>query len=290
MAQRTDPIVLIEDLKPKDTIAGYKAACQEGGLIAWADLLPIDDQPQRGFALECGYNTLTGRDPGPRQIDRGTILVSKVRIRMLEAMRAAGWQEMRSQPGTSSIWQHSSRLPTRGQDQAATNEKTPTCSLSCSLPGIYTCAECGRLMCVSHRYNWKEVNGKNLCVLCGVHLAELARISEHVPFTLEQTPPVPATEQGTQIAPSTKHVPVTPFQSKPDQVLKVNRQSKPYQRTISARLVTGTCQACQQSFAEMRFPGPPPRYCASCAKEVERTQRNARRMRSHYKRKNVVKS
>src|SRR5260370_39845656 len=98
MAQRKEPTaILIEDLKPKNTIAGYKAACQEAGLIAYADLLPIDDQPARGFFLECGYNTLTGRDPGPRQIDQGTTLTSKLRIRMLEAMRDDGWKVMSGQ-------------------------------------------------------------------------------------------------------------------------------------------------------------------------------------------------
>lgn len=295
MAQRTDPIVLIEDLKPKNTIAGYKAACEESGLIAWADLLPIDDQPSRGFLLECGYNTRTGRDPGPRQIDRGTTLTSIVRNRMVEAMRAAGWREMGGQPGThQSIWQHLSRMPnTRAREQAPlTEEERANARQRLDRP------------IANHQAEQPAQNQANQQV--PVTLEQIAPSTEQVPVTPQEpsspSKQVPVTLE--QIAPTIEHVPVTspghdslsehvsvtPKQVKPDQVVRVNRKGKLYQRTVSAQLVMGTCQACQQPFAEMRYPGPPPRYCERCAKEVERIQRNARRMRSHYKHRAAAQS
>ncbi|MEO9029380.1 MAG: hypothetical protein ABI413_11265 [Ktedonobacteraceae bacterium] len=112
MAQKYAPKIELENLQPKDTVAGYHVTWQEGGLIAYADLLPIDDQPQRGFVLECGYDTATGRNPGNRQIDQGTTLTSQVRELMLRQMVLAGWSVIGDLPGTrKNIWQHSTRTP-----------------------------------------------------------------------------------------------------------------------------------------------------------------------------------
>jgi len=55
MAQKQQPKIEIEDLQPKDTLAGYRATWQEGGLIASAYLEPLNDQPARGFKESNGY-------------------------------------------------------------------------------------------------------------------------------------------------------------------------------------------------------------------------------------------
>ncbi|MGH2479603.1 MAG: hypothetical protein ACRDHW_08115 [Ktedonobacteraceae bacterium] len=123
MAHKHAPIIEIENLQPKTTIAGYHVTWQEGSLIAYADLLPIDDQPARGFVLECGYNTATGRDPGNRQIDQGTTLTSKVRELMLTQMVCAGWRDIST--NGRSIWQHITQIPAevgRVQDQGKQHE------------------------------------------------------------------------------------------------------------------------------------------------------------------------
>ncbi|MEO9030633.1 MAG: hypothetical protein ABI413_17635 [Ktedonobacteraceae bacterium] len=123
MAHKYAPVIEIENLQPKTTIAGYHATWQEGSLIAYADLLPIEDQPARGFVLECGYNTATGREPGNRQIDQGTTLTSKMRELMLTQMACAGWRDIST--NGRSIWQHAIQIPSKvvnAQDQGKEHE------------------------------------------------------------------------------------------------------------------------------------------------------------------------
>lgn len=121
-AREKQPKIVTEDLQPKDTIAGYKFTWEERGLRAWADLLPVEDQPARGFILECSYDTVSGRDPSNRQIDLGTTLTSNVRELMLGQMARAGWREIGRNDQRRTIWQHSSRITASSaseQDQPA---------------------------------------------------------------------------------------------------------------------------------------------------------------------------
>lgn len=116
-AHKKQPKIVTEDLQPKSSLAGYHFTWEEHGLIAWADLLPINDQPARGFILECDYETVSGREPGARQIDQGTTLTSAIRNKMLEAMHWSGWQEMGRDDQRRSIWQHASRIPTSSMQE-----------------------------------------------------------------------------------------------------------------------------------------------------------------------------
>ncbi|MEO7022525.1 MAG: hypothetical protein ABI234_20415 [Ktedonobacteraceae bacterium] len=116
--EEKQPEIQIDDLRPKETIAGYRATWKEYGVVTYAELLPIDDIPVRGFMLECEYSTATGRAAGPRQKELGPTLVTHIRKRMVEAMRSAGWKEIGGQTGTrKSIWQHSSQITQGQRDQ-----------------------------------------------------------------------------------------------------------------------------------------------------------------------------
>ncbi len=75
-----------------------------------------------------------------------------------------------------------------------------------------------------------------------------------------------------------------------DRVLSISgkaegRQSADYTRIITARDVTFTCSRCGQEVTKVQFPGPTPRYCDPCAKEVEREKTRARvaRLRARQK-------
>src|SRR5258708_1430353 len=204
------PIIEIDDLQPDWSIKGFKASWKENGLIAYAYLMPLQDQPARGYVLEYSYNSekQPGRRLTDRQIDQGTTLVSRIRARMLDAMHWAGWQVVGKQETGRDIWQHASRV-------------TSTSS------------------------------------------------------TPDQGKPQ---EQDS----------VTPQQR--DRVLSISgksegRQSAGYTRVIQARDVTFTCSRCGQEVMKVQFPGPTPRYCDPCAKEVEREKTRARvaRLRARQK-------
>ncbi|MFL5624274.1 MAG: hypothetical protein ACJ788_01600 [Ktedonobacteraceae bacterium] len=187
------PIIEIDDLQPDWSIKGFKASWKENGLVAYAYLMPLQDQPSRGYVLEYSYDSekQPGRRLTDRQIDQGTTLVSRIRARMLDAMRWAGWQVVGKQETGRDIWQHSSRLV---QDKPQE---------------LDTVTDQGKSRAIT----------------------------------------VPA---------------------------GAGRQSTGYTRTITARDVTFTCSRCGQEVTKVQFPGPTPRYCDTCAKEVEREKTRAR--------------
>ena len=51
-------------------------------------------------------------------------------------------------------------------------------------------------------------------------------------------------------------------------------------RTIQERPVTFTCQRCELERTEMRYPGPTPKYCHACRREVQLEQ-NRNRVQKH---------
>ncbi len=198
------PIVEIDDLQPDWSIKGFKASWKESGLVAYAYLMPLQDEPARGYVLEYSYDSekQPGRRLTDRQIDQGTTLVSRVRARMLDAMHWAGWQVVGKQETGRDIWQHSSRLvQDKPQEQDSVTDQ-----------------------------------GKSKAI----------------------TVPISA-----------------------------GRQSTSYTRTITARDVTFTCSRCGQEVTKVQFPGPTPRYCDTCAKEVEREKTRARVARLRERKKSV---
>lgn len=205
------PNIEIDDLQPDWSIKGFKASWKENGLVAYAYLMPLQDQPARGYVLEYSYDSekQPGRRLTERQIDQGTTLVSRIRARMLDAMHWAGWQVVGKQETGRDIWQHSSRV-------------TPT-----------------------------------------------------LPRTPGQQEQDSVTDQGKPQEQDS----VTP--QRRDRVLSISgkaegRQSASYTRVITARDVTFTCSRCGQEVTKVQFPGPTPRYCDPCAKEVEREKTRAR--------------
>lgn len=207
------PIIEIDDLQPDWSIKGFKATWKENGLVAYAYLMPLQDQPARGYVLEYSYDSekQPGRRLSDRQIDQGTTLVSRVRARMLDAMHWAGWQVIGKQDTGRDIWQHSSRVISSLQVQDKPQEQDT----------------------------------------------------------------------------------VTPDQGKSKAITVpagAGRQSISYTRTITARDVTYTCSRCGQEVTKGQFPGPTPRYCDPCAKEVEREKTRARvaRLRDRQKKESRV--
>src|SRR5258708_15012633 len=197
-------IVEIDDLQPDWSIKGFKASWKESGLVAYAYLMPLQDEPARGYVLEYSYDSekQPGRRLTDRQIDQGTTLVSRVRARMLDAMHWAGWQVVGKQETGRDIWQHSSRLvQDKPQEQDSVTDQ-----------------------------------GKSKAI----------------------TVPISA-----------------------------GRQSTSYTRTITARHVTFTCSQCGQQVTKVQFPGPTPRYCDTCAKEVDREKTRARVARLRDRNKSV---
>ncbi len=110
MAQSKHPVISIDDLQPNDSPAGYRATWQEGRLIAYAQLLPLDGDPGRGYVLECNYDTATGREPTDKQIDAGTTLTSNVRELMTGQLVQAGWRMVDTHQAIRKyLWHHTSR-------------------------------------------------------------------------------------------------------------------------------------------------------------------------------------
>ncbi len=74
-----------------------------------------------------------------------------------------------------------------------------------------------------------------------------------------------------------------------DKHFKEYRKTHPvppaYERQVHARSVTFTCQRCQQDVTEVRFPGPRPAYCVTCAVVVKREKTAARTRRSRRSKK-----
>lgn len=146
-AHEKKPIIQTEDLQPKSSIAGYRFTWQEHGLIAWAELEPIDDQPGRGFLLTWGYDTVSGREPGQRQIDQGTTLVSKVRDLIIGQMVLAGWVTVGALE-RKNIWQHRSRIKAAGHTSRvlsiSAREKVKGYKRTITAnPVTFTCSCCG---------------------------------------------------------------------------------------------------------------------------------------------------
>ncbi len=126
--QEKKPIIEIDDLAPRTHQGGYHASWREGTLTAHAWLTPVSDQPGRdGYTLEFTYNhKQLNRRLSEQQIDTCTMLVAKLRNHLEAQLQLAGWKEIaRPKPGQS-LWQHSSRLSSREQDQAEqTREAAP---------------------------------------------------------------------------------------------------------------------------------------------------------------------
>ena len=129
-AHERQPKIEIDDLQPDWSIKSFKATWQEGTLTAYAYLDPIDDQPERGYVLNCTYShKQPSRCLSDRQIDAGTTLTSRVRDFMLEQMVRAGWVRIGMEKKGRPIWQHSSRVTTTEaaseQDQVKQPAKAP---------------------------------------------------------------------------------------------------------------------------------------------------------------------
>lgn len=111
MAREKEPVIEIDDLAPKTTIAGYRATWKANGVVAHAELLPLQDQPARGFVLDLYTSNESARPMGKRQQERADELIPLVKARMLDAMRMAGWQVVGTLDNPPmDIWQHSSRV------------------------------------------------------------------------------------------------------------------------------------------------------------------------------------
>ena len=208
------PIIEIDDLQPDWSAKSFKASWKENGLVAYADLVPLQDQPVRGYILESGYDKeKPGRRLTDRQMEQGTTLVSRLRARMLNALRVAGWQVIGTLDNGKDVWQHSSRVTSGRQDQGKPQEQESV-----------------------------------------------------TPQRISRTLSIPGTGKAE------------------------GRQSAGYSRVIMARDVTFTCSRCEQEVTKVQFPGPTPRYCAPCAKEVEREKTRARvaRLRERQKKERRV--
>lgn len=67
-----------------------------------------------------------------------------------------------------------------------------------------------------------------------------------------------------------------------------NRRGKAYTRVIETRPVTYVCQSCGREVTEDLYPGPAPKFCFDCQREVNRRkaaerQRRFRAARQHEK-------
>lgn len=161
------PIIEIDDLQPDWSIKGFKASWKESGLVAYAYLMPLQDQPTRGYVLDCNYDSekQPGRRLTDRQIDQGTTLVSRLRARMLEAMTSAGWQVVGKLDNGKDIWQHASRVTPgyqvqpQEQDSVTPQQRDRVLSISGKAEGrqsagytrvitardvTFTCSRCGQ--------------------------------------------------------------------------------------------------------------------------------------------------
>lgn len=62
-----------------------------------------------------------------------------------------------------------------------------------------------------------------------------------------------------------------------------------YQRTMTTRAITFTCQGCGQQVTQQRYPGPPPRYCTDrCRLIARRTHTRARVQRLRARRQDPM--
>lgn len=312
MAQEKKPIIEIEDLQPKDTLAGYRATWQERGLIAYAELVPIDDQPARGFILECGYNTASGREPGNRQIDTGTTLTSRVRSYMLEAMRGAGWEEIGREASGRPIWQHVSRIAAASpalQDQAAQKIRIDDLQpnkesywahwieddIQCSiiLKALYS-NDPARGFKMENWYIGRKSSSRPLS-------KEKQKIADNRAFWIRHRFMLALEDAGwsqiddiwhftgrrvAQVSRTATSAPALQVEQDQDQagaryrqktlLVPAREQVKSYRRTITASEVTYTCARCGDQVTKVLYPGAAPRYCDDCAKEVTREKTRAR--------------
>lgn len=58
------------------------------------------------------------------------------------------------------------------------------------------------------------------------------------------------------------------------------RVHKPHKRVIRSREISYTCAVCGVAVTKDTFPGPEPKYCDDCRREVKR-QQNKERVRRH---------
>jgi hypothetical protein len=109
MARERQPEIHIDDLHPIEDgfVHAYWGTWKELGMIAHAHLDAINDNPRRGYRLDCGYRRESERGRmGQRQEELGAELVRNLRPHMETEMRAAGWQVVAKTNEGRDIWQH----------------------------------------------------------------------------------------------------------------------------------------------------------------------------------------
>jgi LuxR family transcriptional regulator, maltose regulon positive regulatory protein len=76
------------------------------------------------------------------------------------------------------------------------------------------------------------------------------------------------------------------------QTVRVFGQSEQpaYQRTISMREITFTCIVCQQQTTQLRYPGPPPRYCSDACRARHALIANQERVRKQREKRHAART
>lgn len=126
MAHERVPKKTLDPLRPNDTHRSFRATWTEGHLCAYAELTPIQDDPRKGYVLECWYDRTTTRGSmGQRQEEQGRKLVAQVRAYMQAALREAGWMitEVSKDATTPEIWKYQSQSVSAPIQQKAQPER-----------------------------------------------------------------------------------------------------------------------------------------------------------------------
>src|SRR5579884_3295891 len=78
----------------------------------------------------------------------------------------------------------------------------------------------------------------------------------------------------------------------PMQTIRVFGQSEQpaYERTVAMREVTFTCIVCQQQVTQLRYPGPPPRYCSEDCRAKQASILNQERVRKQREKRQATQS
>jgi LuxR family maltose regulon positive regulatory protein len=76
------------------------------------------------------------------------------------------------------------------------------------------------------------------------------------------------------------------------QTIRVFGQSEQqaYQRTVSMREITFTCIVCQQQTTQLRYPGPPPRYCSETCRAEHALLANQERVRKQREKRQAARA
>jgi len=73
-----------------------------------------------------------------------------------------------------------------------------------------------------------------------------------------------------------------------DTAAKLRNEQPAYSRVSVMREVEFACQRCGQDVRELRYPGPPPKYCPSCRALIEQMRNEERVRRQRERRKTAA--